>query len=126
MQNLLKLIFPYKDIGWEEIGEEFTRYTLLWTPWFTIYLHRLVALVAHPQCHDHPWWFVALLLKGGYNEFHDGVWTWRRPGSVLFRPAAFSHNVVTKGVSWSVIVTGKKKREWGFQDCHGVEEICAN
>jgi hypothetical protein len=114
-------LFPQREIGWHEIGEEFTRWTLLWTPWFTIYLHRLVALKMHPQCHDHPWGFIAVLLKGGYWEFHDGLWEWKRPGSVLIRPAEWSHNVVTDenmGVSWSMIITGPKRREWGFQACH--------
>lgn len=111
------MLFPRRDIGWEEIGEEFTRWTLLWTPWFIIYLHRLKALTPHPQCHDHPWSFIAVLLKGGYSEYHNGVWTWRRAGSVLFRPAMFSHNVVTRGVSWSVIVTGPKYREWNLHSC---------
>lgn len=114
MTNLLKRIFPYRDIGWTDIGEEFTRFTLLATPRFTVYLHRLRAFLPHPQCHDHPWSFIAVLLKGGYREFHDGVWTEHKPGTVLFRPAEFSHNVVTTGVSWSLIVTGPKRRAWGF------------
>lgn len=114
-------LFPRRELGWKEINEEFTRWTLLWTPWFTIYLHRLKALKQHPECHDHPWGFVAILLWGGYWEFYDGVWTWKRPGSVLVRPAQWSHNVVTDRtapVSWSVIITGRKYRKWGFQDCH--------
>ncbi len=117
MKFLLQWI-PHRELGWAEIGEEFTRYTLFRSPWFIVYLHRLKAQTAHPECHDHPWSFVAFLLWGGYSEFHDGVWVWRRPGSVLWRPAEWSHNVVTRDVSWSVIVTGRKKREWGFQGCH--------
>lgn len=108
-------LFPHKQIGWEEIGEDFIRFTIFTTPWFTIYLHRLVALVPHSQCHDHPWSFMAILLKGGYDEYHAGEWVWRKPGSVLWRPAEWKHNVVTKNsVSWSIIVTGPKKRQWGF------------
>lgn len=99
-----------------EIGEVFTRYTIMSCPWGSIYLHRLFAPVPHPQCHDHPWSFVAILLAGGYREYHRGVWTDRRPGSVLFRPAHYAHNVVTHGVSWSVIFTGPRTRAWGFTD----------
>src|SRR5882672_9952016 len=106
-----------KQIGWEEIGEDFIRYTLVHTPWITAYLHRLEALTAHPECHDHPWSFIAVILKGGYNEYHNGQWTWRGPGSLLYRPATWTHNVVTKGVSWSVIITGPKNREWEFKQC---------
>jgi hypothetical protein len=119
VEGLLCRLLPYKDIGWDEIGEEFTRWTLLKTPWGNVYLHRLKALTEHPQCHDHPWSFVAVLLRGGYNEKHAGVWTWRRPGSILIRPAEYSHNVTTRGVSWSLIITTNKRRDWSFNDdCH--------
>lgn len=118
MTRLLRWILPYKDIGWEEIGEEFTRFTLLKTPWCNVYLHRLKALRPHRDCHDHPWSFVALLLKGGYYEYcPDQHWHHRKPGTILVRPATFSHNVVTDGVSWSVIFTTAKFRDWGFKEC---------
>ena len=117
MRQLLKRIFAHKEIGWTEIGEEFTRYTLLRTRFGNAYLHRLKALNVPPQCHDHPWSFVTFILRGGYWEFHDGAWTWRRPGSILFRPAEFSHNVVTKGVAWSIVIVSRKRRDWGFHRC---------
>ena len=112
MTQLLRRLFPHKDIGWTDIGEDFTRFTLLRTRWCIIYLHRLDAPNPHPQCHDHPWSFVSVLLKGGYSEYAHGTWTWRRPGSILYRPAEWSHNVVTKGVSWSLVITGPKRRPW--------------
>ncbi len=118
-ERMLRWVFPHKEIGWTEIGEEFTRFTLLRTPWFRIYLHKLYAPNPHPHTHDHPWGFVALLLRGGYWEYADGRWEWRRPWSVLRRPAEYRHNVVTRGVSWSVIITGRKYREWGLkEECH--------
>ena len=110
-------LFPRRDIGWEEIGEEFTRWTILWTPWFAVYLHRLKAYTPHPNCHDHPWDFLAIILWGGYSEFHNGRWVRRDAGSILVRPARWSHNVITDGVSWSIIVTGPKRRDWGFHTC---------
>lgn len=117
MTRFLRWLLPHDEIGWKDIGEEFTRFTLLKTPWLRVYLHRLKALTQHPTCHDHPWSFVTFLLNGGYWEFHDPDWTWRRPGSVLYRPAEWRHNVVTEGVSWSLVVTGSKHRRWGFLDC---------
>lgn len=119
VERLLCAVLPYKDIGWDAIGEEFTRFTLAKTRWGNVYLHRLKALTEHPQCHDHPWGFVAILLRGGYYEFHDGWWRWKRPGSILVRPATYSHNVTTLGVSWSIIITSRKVRDWSFTDCGG-------
>jgi hypothetical protein len=119
LEWLLRKVFPHKEIGWEDIGERFTRFTLLKTPWFNVYLHKLYAPAWHPQCHDHPWSFVAVILAGGYLERTDKGDVWRAPGSVLYRPAEFTHNVVTRGVSWSVILTTARKRAWGFKDCGG-------
>lgn len=108
----LKKIFSHKEIGWKEIGESFTRYTLFRCYWFNIYLHQLFAPNKHPHCHDHPWDFLAIVLWGGYWESINGKTHWRWPGSVLYRPAETKHNVVTKGTNWSLVVTGPKRRPW--------------
>jgi hypothetical protein len=116
---ILKLLYkiPHQDMGWEEIQEKFTRFTLLSNRFFTVHLHRLEAPQWHPDCHDHPWSFVTLILRGGYEEQVGDKVYWRRPGTVLYRPAEFSHNVRTRGVAWSLIVRGRQRREWGFQTC---------
>lgn len=116
--TLLLRYVPHKQIGWEEIGEDFLRFQLVKTPWFNLYLHRLQALTLHPHCHDHPWNFVSLILKGGYWEYHGYDWQWVGPGALLYRPAEWKHNVVTEGVCWSLVLTGAKRRPWGFvEDC---------
>lgn len=119
--NFLKKVLPYKEIGWKEIGETFYRFTLLKTRWFNIYLHWLDAPVWHPECHDHPWKFLAFIVWGGYWECAKGTLTWRGPGSLLYRPATFSHNVATMPgkPNWSFVVTSKKTRDWGFNSCDG-------
>jgi hypothetical protein len=118
LQALLNL-FPHEDIGWKEINETFIRYTLLKTPWFRVYIHRLIAVTAHPQCHNHPWSFVAFILKGGYYEYTEVTeWVWRNVGSVLLRPAEWTHNVTTKADGmWSLVITGPKSHQWGFKTC---------
>jgi hypothetical protein len=114
----LRKHFPFKEIGWSEIGEEFTRYQLAKTRFFNIYIHRLIAPNWHPECHDHPWSFVSLLLWNGYRERIGAREFRRRPGMVLYRSATFLHNVITPyGVSWSLIFTAPKSRDWGFRPC---------
>jgi hypothetical protein len=118
IEQILRRVFSHKEIGWKDIGEEFTRYILLKTPWFNVYLHQLSAPQWHPECHDHPWSFVAILLRRGYLEQVGASITRRRPGTILYRPAEFSHNVTTPfGTSWSVIFTGPKSRQWAFLRC---------
>lgn len=117
-ESFLRRTFPWKEIGWSEIGEKFTRYALLRTRWFNVYLHQLYAPNWHPECHDHPWGFIAILLRRGYLERVGARDYRRRVGSILFRPAVFAHNVITPyGTSWSIIFTTPKSREWGFLPC---------
>lgn len=120
MLKLLLKVFPFKEIGWKEIGETFYRIQLVKAPWFNIYLHHLTAPNPHPQCHDHPWSFYTIILKNGYCEYRPtcNKWYHRKAGTILFRPAEFSHNVVTCDgkPAWSLVFTGPRKREWGFHD----------
>jgi hypothetical protein len=111
--RLLNLI-PKREIGWKELEEHFTRYTLCKTPWFRIYLHRLNAPIWHAMAHDHPWSFITLILKTGYWESTPKGIFFRSPGTILYRPASFAHNVVTLGTAWSLVFAGRKKRDWGF------------
>lgn len=114
----LRRILKHKEIGWDAIKEEFTRFAILKTPYFNVYLHRLYAPIWSPDCHDHPWSFVTILLRRGYLEQIGDKKYRRRAGSILYRPATFAHNVTTPyGVSWSLIITGPKTREWKFLKC---------
>jgi len=118
IEKLLRRSLPFKEIGWTPIGEVFTRYQILKTRWGNIYLHQLTAPQWHEKCHDHPWWFVSLILWPGYLEQNDEGFFYREPGTIWYRPAHYRHNVVTPhGTSWSLIVTGPKSRDWGFDQC---------
>ena len=122
-ERWLRTHFTFKEIGWAEIGEQFTRYALWRTRWFNVYLHQLYAPNWHPQCHDHPWSFVTILLRRGYLEEHNGSIKWQRPGKIMYRPATWLHNVVTPdGTAWSLIITTKKSRDWDFKPCTRMEE----
>lgn len=80
--------------------------------------------------HDHPWWYVTLVLRHGYADVHqivkldnpgkggfDTVMAsrWLKPGHVYFREADRPHCVMPgpKGV-WTLVLTGAKTRKWGF------------
>lgn len=122
IERLLRRWFPFKEIGWEEIQEKFTRFQLLKTPWGNVYLHKLDAPIKHPHPHDHPWSFLAIILSGGYWECMNGKTRWQPPGRILWRPAETKHNVVTNGTNWSIVITTRKKRDWRLitemdQDC---------
>ena len=74
----------------------------------------------HP--HDHPWWYITIILRGNYIEtrYNDkgrliDVTHWG-PGSVLFRKASSWHRLTLpeRGSTWTLFISGPKSRGWGF------------
>lgn len=98
------------------------RYLIPRNRFLNVYLHKFLRSDDDRALHDHPWWFVSIILKGGYLEWTPneqfGI---RRAPSIAFRRAEHTHRVElfsdTKGglkPCWTIIITGKKAREWGF------------
>jgi hypothetical protein len=99
---------------------------------FNIYLHNTVANDEDRALHDHPWWNMSVVLRGGYWEvipFTSGIRgsvsadlpytqrrVWRGPGSIVIRPPTGAHRleVGPKGSSWSLFITLRRVRTWGF------------
>lgn len=73
--------------------------------------------------HDHPWPYLTVILKGGYNELRydaDGKLhsaKWHGPGSILWRPAKSLHKLVVREgeTAWTLFITGRKEQTWGFK-----------
>ncbi len=117
------------------------RYTLLSCKYFTIKIHK--ALMSDPdEPHDHPWNYISLILKGGYYEERTVIKErtilvgigdtelrkekiksskFYRPGSILYRRGDQLHRLILKmnKPSWSLILTFKKWRKWGYIDRSG-------
>lgn len=97
------------------IGDADNPYLLRWyviprNPLFNVYLHKFLRDDDDRALHDHPWWFISLILRGGYvevKETDDGNLTmqtrtapfarnstrsWRRRG-IAYRPAKHRHRV---------------------------------
>ena len=90
------------------------RRSLFSCKFFAIKIHNI--LLSDRSCqHDHPWAFVTLLLKGGYVEHtQSGSKVYGR-GTVLYRPPEFLHRLEIHQPVWSLVITFKKVREWGFK-----------
>lgn len=103
---------------------------------FNLYLHKFLRDDDDTALHDHPWWFVSLILRGGYIEQSESAdrkmvlrcrtslfdvrspW-WRR--CVAYRSATFRHAVALphtpeggRTPCWTLILTGRNVRTWGF------------
>lgn len=91
---------------------------VLITPIGSIRLHNFLRPDDERDPHDHPWWFITILLRGSYVDettFEDGTvgLDYLRRGSVRFRPAQHRHKVKTYE-AWTLIITGRNARQWGF------------
>jgi len=98
------------------VGTEADPYLLRWwiiprNRWFNIDLHKFLRDDDDRALHDHPWWSLSIILRGGYYEWMprdgDARWfatqqgkegptlirKWRAPGSLVFRRATQAHRV---------------------------------
>lgn len=92
---------------------------------FNIYLHNIVRSDDDRALHDHPWWNVSIVLRGGYWEFVPvdiekpagaTIGRFRGPGSIVFRRATAAHRLAigAGATCWSLFITGPNVRDWGF------------
>jgi hypothetical protein len=90
-----------------------------------IYLHHIVRSDYERACHDHPWDFVSIILKGGYTEHNQCLETAfcaehthvikKRAGSIVAHKAEDLHRLELERPAWTLVFSGRKRREWGFQ-----------
>lgn len=83
---------------------------------FNIYLHKFGKSDDDRALHDHPWWSVSILLRGGYIEHFKDCYKARRVFSIFGRKATTAHRIELIGSSpvWTLFITGPVVREWGF------------
>lgn len=116
----MKLIREIRDQAGKLV---FRRWSLLRTPWFSVFLHGMYEpkgdLDAH--CHDHPWSFLSMVLWGGYFEVrHDTIdheYRVRGIGSVGYMPAAGVYHRILQlrgRRSYSLVFARPSTRLWGY------------
>jgi hypothetical protein len=117
---------------------------VLETPIGSLRVHHFIRSDEDRAMHDHPWGFVSLPLRHGYEDLTwcpdchgrglaggrggptgfapcstcegDGrVAEVCRPWRLVWRRAGHKHQVrVTEAGAWTLIATGRKRRTWGF------------
>lgn len=98
--------------------------------WFSVRLHRILLPDLDRDPHDHPWWFVAIPLRGAYTE------QWGRQGQrhlprlrlvkllSVHRPTDLHQirrlHIGRDGVPVTTLfITGPETRAWGFHTEEG-------
>jgi hypothetical protein len=115
----LRQLPPVLTLKWaEQLGLPDCPYLIRWrfeTRWGSIRLHHWLSPDDDRAFHDHPWWFVTFVLRGGYTDSTPTGPDHLHAGSVRYRPAEHQHTVIPdRGGAWTVIITGPRIRAWGF------------
>lgn len=103
---------------------DYMRRWILRTPWGTLRLHNILRSDEDRHLHDHPFDFTSLLLTGGYTEeaytestpsFDNSrtAKTWPR-FSIVRKQAEEAHRLIVDKPLWTFVVSGPKRRSWGF------------
>lgn len=91
------------------------RRVLFRVPWFGVMLHEMRRSDHERALHDHPWNFISLVLRTGYEEITPHGSRWNPVGAVLWRPAGWQHRVIIKErPAWTLVLVGRRLRKWGF------------
>lgn len=106
------------------------RFWLVRTRWFAVRVHHIATCDIDRHFHDHPWGFISVVLRGGYQEarpisidpcFVEGaeheqcVIQARRAGSIALRRRTDRHRIISVlPETWTLVVLGKKHQWWGF------------
>lgn len=107
-----------------------TRFILVMTPWLHVYLHRIWFPDPDRHVHNHPWRAFALILHGGYvNEVVTPSWdptllagaptmtnfhAHNAPCINTLRDDQYHRIVTVLPNTWTLLVGGRRVREWGF------------
>jgi hypothetical protein len=97
-----------------------TRWRVVQTPWFALYVHRFDGPDSRFVLHDHPWNFMSIVLRGGYTEMRlnkldrtVGEHTVKHI-NVVRRDDAHYITKLLRYPSWSLLLVGGRKRTWGY------------
>lgn len=102
----------------------FRRWRVITTKWFSLYVHAIYDRDKDIFLHDHPWNFISLILKGGYQEDYafpsqgiHNMTRWRRPGSIRRMEGIGEYHRIRRlinGTCWSLVLTGARENQWGY------------
>jgi hypothetical protein len=81
---------------------------------FSIRIHHWLSSDDKQNFHDHPWWFWSFCLRGSYIDVSPNGIDFIYPGKLTFRRALHQHTVLVTDDCWTIMLTGKEVRKWGF------------
>lgn len=105
-------------MNWEFIGLPecpYMKRIVILFRYFAIRLHIWQSSDDHRFWHDHAWWFITIVLWGGYTDISDKGLDILRFGSIRLRPANHKHTVhIDYPGTITLVISGRPLRRWGF------------
>jgi hypothetical protein len=92
------------------------RWRIVMTPYCGLYLHQVFLPDEGRLLHNHPYWFIGLVLCGGYVEDRpDGEFTVRRWRWRLMRRTDF-HAIrrLLRTPTWTLLITGRRRQDFAY------------
>jgi hypothetical protein len=81
----------------------------------SLHLHHWIGSDDPRAFHDHPGWFIVLVLRHGYVDVSPASKEPMPPGTIRFRQATHRHTVVVGPAGcWTLCLFGPRTRDWGF------------
>jgi len=102
-------------------GNYLIRWRVVQTPWGGLYVHRFERPDPRATLHDHPWPFLAVVLRGGYVERRLDPETMKvnEDRSVRWFNRMRTHDAhaivrLLRVPTWTVLLVGRRVRTWGY------------
>lgn len=106
------------------IGDEGCPFLKRWTieanSGWSLRFHHFYPDHVEDVAHSHPWWFLTVVLKGGYKDIScyqdiEREYDYLHAGSIRFRSRNHTHKTKTgPNGAWTIVLTGARNRTWGF------------
>lgn len=128
--SLIRQGMPPDGTRWSLYSHHLGDYMRRWilrTPWGTLRIHHILRSDEDTHLHDHPFDFTSFLLSGGYVEVvpvngpHSKfayLQVWPR-FSIVRKKAEDAHRLILQRPVWTFVISGPKRRSWGFHTEHG-------
>ena len=106
-----------KEIRSQEGALHFQRWEILQVGDKTLYMHHLLRADEDRHCHDHPWDFRSLILKGGYEAMDPtGETKTFTPGSLYKMKAVGEYHRISRLLepTWTLVLVSPRSHLWGY------------
>lgn len=112
---MMEPILQYHDADHFKCND-LRRWKLSLGDWFSVRLHHWVTGDPPNYQHMHPWNFLTIVLRGGYDDIGEGRDDdFVCAPAIRYRSLTWRHSIInTKPNTWTIVLTGRVLSKWRF------------